>query len=179
LVLTAGPKKMILLMVEILLSLLMSRITYSPVGLSEIVKDSNLIVEVQFVDSFSEEIPVENKESDAPIPPFIRVGTIFNVLAVLKNTTESEIPKTIRVPNENWRRHRAEHKEQYANGPSKSYHIKKYTTEVPSLKEADLLFLHYFQGTYELITKDAYESRAAREKVDILLAAKTRSNKGR
>jgi hypothetical protein len=157
----------------------MSRITYTPVGLSDIVKDSNLIVEVKLIDSFSEEMIILNKNTDSPVPPFIKKGFVFNVLTILKNTTESKIPQTIRVPNENWRRFFDQHKEQYADGPSRSYHIKEYITEVPSLKDADLLFLHYFQEVYELINKDAYESAAAREKVDILLAAKKRSNKGR
>jgi hypothetical protein len=157
----------------------MSRITYTPVGLSDIVQDSNLIVEVKLIDSFSEELTVKDKNSDSPAPPFIKEGFVFSVLTILKNTTEDKIPQTIRVPNENWRRFFAQHKEQYANGPSKSYHLKEYETEVPSLKEADLLFLNYFQGEYELTATDAYEFAAAREKVDILLAAKTRSNKGR
>jgi hypothetical protein len=151
----------------------MSKISYTPAGLSDIVKEANLIVEVQCVDSFAEEITVTG-DAGSIAPPFVKQGFTFKVLTILKNTTGSKIPETIRVPNEDWRRRLAQHKEQHADGKSKSYHIKEYPTDVASLKEAELLFLHYFQDVYELITKDSYESSEAREKVDILLAAKTR-----
>jgi hypothetical protein len=40
------------------------------------------------------------------------------------------------------------------------------------MKNADILFLHHFQGTFELEAKGAFESAAALEKITMLIAAK-------
>jgi len=94
------------------------------------------------------------------------------VISVLKNTAAIQVPPTIRVPKEEWRRFLSQHKERYANGPSKSFGVKQYTTDVPSMEQADILFLHHFQDSFELETQDSFESAAAREKIEMLLAAR-------
>ena len=40
------------------------------------------------------------------------------------------------------------------------------------MKDADILFLHHFQGTFELEVKDSFESLGALEKITILISAK-------
>ncbi|AYB32374.1 hypothetical protein [Chryseolinea soli] len=150
----------------------MSIINHTPVELSDIVKESNLIVEVRCIEPFTEEIAIKGDGSGAAIKPFKKKGFVFNVISVLKNTAAIQVPPTIRVPNEEWRRSLNQHKELYANGISKSYGVKQYVTDVPSLKRADILFLHHFQDNFELETQDSFESAAAREKIDMLLAAR-------
>lgn len=88
---------------------------------------------------------------------------------VLKNTARIEVPNKIQVPNENWRRSLSQHKEQYAGGPSKSYSVPAYATDVPSPQKASILFLQHFQGMFDLAAKDAFEIAAAEEKITMLL----------
>jgi len=150
----------------------MSIIQSSEISLSELVKESNLIVKVKFVELFKESLPVFDRskdQNDKPIPPFIKKGCIFQVLGVLKNTARIEVPEKIQVPNENWRRSQSQHKETYAGGPSKSYNVPTYTTEVSPLKKAAILFLHHFQGMFDLAAKNAFEDLAAEEKITMLL----------
>jgi hypothetical protein len=82
-----------------------------------------------------------------------------------------EVPQTIRVPNANWRRSLSQYKELYG-GPSKSYSVKYYNTEVKSMRSATILFLHHFESTFELETKGSYESVEALDKIIMLLKAK-------
>ena len=150
----------------------MSIIRSTEISLSELVKESNLILKVKFLELFKESLPVIDKvkdQSDNSIPPFIKQGCLFEVVGVLKNTARIEVPEKIQVPRENWRRSQSQHKEKYAGGPSKSYTVPTYTTEVSSLQKASILFLHYFQGMFDLMAKNAFESTAAEEKIKILL----------
>jgi len=146
----------------------MSRITNTPVEIFEIVKESNLIVEVEFVKPFAEVVVVKGID---PNPPFIKKGCEFKVINVLKNTGNITVPQTILVPNENWRRSLSDYKNEYGDGPSKSYEVKYYETDVPSFKKAQILFLHQFQNTFELEVKGAFESKEALDKVTILIAS--------
>jgi hypothetical protein len=153
----------------------MSIIRHTPISLTDVIKDSNLIVEVQCAGPFREEIPVKDRSGKAPAPPFIKKGFIFNVQKVLKNTTTtSTIPETIQVPDENWRRFLSQHNEQYAGASGRSYHVREYETDVPSVEEAKILFLNYFQDMYDFTAKDSFESMDALEKIEKLMAAKQR-----
>ena len=145
----------------------MSRITYTPVELSEVVSESNLIVEVECIGPFSEDVVVKGIDHS----PFVKKGFDFRIKNVLKNKDKVKVPATIRVPNENWRRRLSEYKNMYGDGPSKSYGVKEYETEVKSIDKAEILFLHQFQDSYELEVKDSYESLDAMEKVTILIAS--------
>lgn len=107
-----------------------------------------------------------------PAPPFKKKGFVFRVKKVVKNPDKIDVPQTMRVPVEGWRRSLSQHKEQYAGGPRKSYGVRKYETEVSSMKNADILFLHHFQGTFELEARDSFESAEALEKIMILIEAK-------
>jgi len=150
----------------------MSIIRYTPLELSEIVEESNLILEVKCTGPYTEEVAIKSNDQEAAVKPFIKEGFVFNVISVLKNTAAIVVPQTIRVPKEEWRRSFSQHKERYANGPSKSYGVKEYITDVRSMKKADILFLHHFQGIYELTASDSFESVAAREKIEMLVAAR-------
>lgn len=147
----------------------MSRITTISIELSEIVEESNLIVQVECIAPFNEEITVKGID---PNPPFIKSGFDFSVKKVLKNTGKINVPPVIRVPNENWRRRLAEYKHSYGDGVSKSYEIKEYKTDVRTIKKASVLFLHHFQDTFELEVKDAFESLDSIEKITILIDSK-------
>ena len=142
------------------------------ISLSELVKESNLILQVKFIKIFNETIPVIDKSSDQtgkPIPPFIKKGCVFKVLGVLKNTAHITVPENIPIPNENWHRSLNRHKEIYAGGKQKSYNVPTYRTEVSSLRKAFIVFLHHFQGMFDLAAKDAFEDHAAEEKIKMLL----------
>src|SRR5688500_292801 len=102
----------------------MSIIRYTPLELSEIVEESNLILEVKCTEPYTEEVAIKSDNPQAPVPPFIKEGFVFSVLSVLKNTAAIVVPQTIRVPKEEWRRFLSQHKEAHANGPSKSYGVK-------------------------------------------------------
>lgn len=136
----------------------MSIIRNNIVSLETIVTTSNVIVEVQCIKSYEESISIASEDSTRPIPDFIKKGLLFRIKRVLKNTTENTLPETIRVPDENWRRSLSQHKEHYANGPSKSFTVNTYETRVPSIKDADILFLSHFQDTFNLISKNSFES---------------------
>lgn len=149
----------------------MSIIENTYVGLADIVNEANLILAVEFVEAFTEDVVIKSVDPKLPPPPFKKKGFVFTVKAVLKNTAKITVPQTIRVPKEEWRRSLSQHKEKYANGPSKSYEVKQYETEVDSMKNADILFLHHFQGTFELEVKGSFESVEAHEKITILIEA--------
>jgi hypothetical protein len=149
----------------------MSTIKKTPIELSTIVEEANLILSVAYLEPFTEEIIVKSVNADVPVPHFEKKGCIFRVKAILKNSQQINVPETIRVPNEDWRRSLNRHKEKYADGSSKSYDVKEYETEVKSIKKADILFLHHFQGTFELEVKDSFESNKALDKITILISA--------
>lgn len=152
----------------------MSIIRSSEISLSELVEESNLIVQVKFIELFKETVPVIDRskgETDKLIPPFIKQGCVFQVLGVIKNTARVIVPEKIHVPNENWHRSLSQHKETHAGGKSKSYNVPTYRTEVPSMKKAAILFLHHFQGMYDLAAKDAFEDATAEEKIKMLIDA--------
>ena len=150
----------------------MSIIRSTEISLSELIKESNLILQVKFIELFNEAIPVVDKSSnqaDKRIPPFIKKGCVFQVQGVLKNTARITVPEKIHVPKENWHRSLSQHKEAYANGKSKSYNVPTYTSEAPSLRKASIVFLHHFQGMFDLAAKDAFEDAAAEEKIKMLM----------
>jgi hypothetical protein len=144
----------------------MSRIKNIPLELSEVVKESNLIVEVECIEPFTEEVVVKGVD---PNPPFIKKGFVFKVKQILKNSGKIEVPPTIRVPNEGWRRLLSQYKEKHSDGVSKSYEVKFYDSEVSTIKKADVLFLHQFQNTFELEARDSFESSEAMEKITMLI----------
>lgn len=149
-----------------------SIIRSSEISLSELVEESNLILQVKFIELFKETIPVidrSNGQTDKAIPPFIKKGCVFQVLGVLKNTARVIVPDKIHVPNENWHRSLSQHKEAHAGGKRKSYNVPTYSTEVSSMRKAAILFLHHFQGMYDLAAKDSFEDAAAEEKIKMLL----------
>ncbi len=149
----------------------MSVVKYIPVELSDIVTTADLILAVDCVEPFTEDVSVKSADPKTPAPPFKKKGFIFRVKGILKNSEKINVPPTIQVPNEDWRRSLSQHKQKYADGVSKSYDVKKYATEVRSIKNANIIFLHHFQGTYELEVKGAFESNEALEKITILIAA--------
>jgi hypothetical protein len=145
----------------------MSLINYDPQSLTDIIEESNLILEGIFVGEFKEEILVKSADSTA-VPPFIKKGIVFQVNTVLKNDTRIQIPVSIQVPEEGWRRSLSQHKAK--NGADdKLYTVKEYETEAPSFKAATILFLHYFQGIFELSTKGSYEIETIKGKLEPLL----------
>jgi hypothetical protein len=146
-------------------------------SLSKLVEDSNLILKVKFVSVFKESVPITDKQKDPSntyIPPFMKQGCTFQVLSVLKNTARMEVPESVEVPNENWRRLLSKHKEKFAGGSNKSYNVPIYITEVPSLKKATIIFLNYFQGMFDLTAIDAFENEEGEEKVKMLLGTEDR-----
>lgn len=150
----------------------MSIIRSIEISLSELVKESNLILQVKFIGSFKETIPIidrSEEKTDKVIPPFLKKGAVFRVLGVLKNTARIVVPEEIQVPNENWHRSLNQHKEAHAGGKSKSYNVPTYATEVASIQKAVILFLHHFQGMYDLAAKDSFEDKGAEEKIRMLL----------
>lgn len=145
-------------------------------SLQQLIEKSDLVLEVEFIEEYTEKIMLESKEDPKKkIPPFLKKGCVFRTGKVLKNSQGITVPEIIKVPNENWHRFLSQHKEQYLNGPSKSYLIEEYITEVASMKEATVLFLYHFQGTYDLAARGAFESDAALEKIELLLKATKRS----
>jgi hypothetical protein len=150
----------------------MSIIRSTEISLSDLVTESNLILKVKFVALFKESLPVIDKSKDQTsqtIPPFMKQGVIFKVLGILKNTARIEIPEKIQVPNENWRRSLNQHKEKHADGPGKLYNVPVYITEVSSLRKASIIFLHHFQGMFDLAAKNAFENLDAEEKIVMLV----------
>jgi hypothetical protein len=147
----------------------MSIIKKIRVELSDIVKEANLILMVDYLESFIEDVAI--KGVDQSVPPFKKKGFVFKVKSVLKNTAKIEVPETISVPKEDWRRSFSQHKEQYAGGSSKSFAVKEYETSVKSIQKADIIFLHHFQGSFDLEVKNAFESTEELEKITMLIAA--------
>ena len=141
------------------------------VELSDIVEEANLILEVAFMEPFIEEVAVKSADPNVPVAPFKKKGIAFTVKNVLKNKGNITLPKTIRVPNEDWRRSLSQYKEVHAGGPTKSYTVKCYKTGLASMKNADIIFLHHFQGSFELEVKGSFESAAELEKITMLIAA--------
>ena len=150
----------------------MSIIRSKEISLSELVEESNLIVRVKFSEVYKESVTVVDKSGDqspTSIPPFVKQGCVFTVLSVLKNTARIELPEKIQVPNENWRRSLSQYKEKYVAGPSKSYTVPTYITDVTSIKKASIIFLHHFQGMFDLAARDAFENFGAEEKILMLI----------
>lgn len=151
----------------------MSIIRSLEVSLSDVIGLANLIVEVEFVEHYREEVPIVRRTKEEspsePIPPFIKKGCVFRVKGILKNEGKSKVPETIPVPDENWHRFYSQHKERYAGGVSKSFTVQEYNTEVKAIEKASILFLHYFQDTYELVARRAFEDGAAKEKISMIL----------
>jgi hypothetical protein len=150
----------------------MSIIKNIEVELSDLVKDSNVILEVAYAETFVEEVAVKSTDPKVSPPPFKKQGVVFTVTNILKSDDKIEIPQTIRVPNEGWRRSLSQHKERYAGGVSKSYGVKEYKTDVKSMRNATILFLHHFQNSFELEGKNSFESVEARDKIMMLLKSK-------
>lgn len=150
----------------------MSKIEYREMSLSEVIEDSNLVVEVKFIELFQEEVPIAHKDStvaSGKFPPFIKKGDVFNVIRVLKNTGKIKVPETIRVPNENWRRFLGQHKEQHLQAPSKSYSVPEYVSTLKTAAKASVLFLNHFQDMYEFTARNSWEGKAELEKVEMLI----------
>jgi hypothetical protein len=147
-------------------------------GLSQLVEESNLVLEVKFLERFKEELPLHNKDSknaEKPVPAFVKKGCVFKTGTVFKNNTGIKaIPEKIQVPDENWRRLFSEHKEKYLKTADRAYTIKEYHSEVPSLDKASILFLSHFQGMFELTAQGAFESSEAQEKIQMLVASTKR-----
>lgn len=150
----------------------MSSMENTVVELSDLVKECNLIVEVEYLESFQEEVAIKQFDANVSVPPFVKKGIVFTIQTVLKNKDAIKLPQTIQVPNEGWRRLLDKHKERYAGKAAKSYGVKEYKTEVTSMRNATLLFLHHFQGTFELEAKNSFESNEALEKITMLLKLK-------
>ncbi|MDF2454285.1 MAG: hypothetical protein K0R51_278 [Cytophagaceae bacterium] len=149
----------------------MSIIKDQEVSLPTIILQANLIVEVRCIDTFEEEVLVLSDDKKEGVKPFIKKGLVYQVTSILKNTTDHPmaVDTRIRVPHENWRRSFSQHKEAYAGGPSKSFTVTSYTTEVPSMAEAGILFLHAFKDTYQLVSKNAFEQTIKKEQIEGLI----------
>lgn len=143
-------------------------------SLSEVIEDSNLVVEVKFIELYQEEVSITNKRATTgqeKFPPFIKKGEVFKVIRVLKNTGKIKVPEIIRVPNENWRRFLGQHKEQHLQAPSKSYTVPEYVSTLKTTAKAAVLFLNHFQDMYEFAARNSWESKAELEKVEMLISA--------
>jgi uncharacterized protein (UPF0335 family) len=152
----------------------MSKTQSRELSLSEVIDESNLVVEVEFIERFEEEVPVINRDSkntsQEAVPPFLKKGYIFKIKKVLKNSGDIKVPEKINVPDEDWRRALSQHKEKYTKSPAKSHAVMRYSPDVKSITKAFILFLHHFQGMYELTAKNAFESKAAQEKISMLIS---------
>ena len=144
-------------------------------GLSKLIEESNLIVEVEFVERYKEDVVIINKDlknqAREPIPPFLKKGCVFKTNNILKNSTGIDIPERIKVPEESWRRSFNDHKKKYLNDAVKSYTVHEYITGVKSISKATILFLQHFQGWFELTAKNAFEDNSAHEKIKMLMAS--------
>jgi hypothetical protein len=150
----------------------MSVIQSQKISLTEVIEDSNIIIEVGWIKSYSEEITISLKGStiaSKAFPPFIKKGNVFLVRNILKNTSGVKLPESINVPDENWRRSLGQHKEKYLKGTGKSYTVKEYPTNVKRISGAALLFLHHFQDMYELTARDSFDDKTVIEKVVIIM----------
>jgi len=152
----------------------MSRIEYREMSLSEVIEDSNLVVEVKFLEHYQEEVAIAHKDAKAAAEkfiPFIKRGDVFKVIRVLKNTGKLKVPETINVPNENWRRLLGQHKEQHLQAPAKSYTVPEYVSSLKKTTKAAVLFLNHFQDMYEFTARNSWEGKAELEKVEMLIEA--------
>ncbi|NOT76791.1 MAG: hypothetical protein HOP08_17840 [Cyclobacteriaceae bacterium] len=156
----------------------MSIIRDRELSLSELIEESNLVVEVGFIKKYTEEVAVTRMDSFETFPPFIKKGNIFKVKGVLKNTAKITVPEEIKVPEENWRRSLSQHKEAVMNGPSKSYTVPEYKTEVKSISKAGILFLHHFQDMFDLTAKNAFEDLNSKEKITMIIQDENPFDKG-
>lgn len=151
----------------------MSQVDYRQMSLSEVIEESNLVVEVKFIELFQEEVPIAHKDSNVAsgkFPPFIKKGDVFKVIRVLKNTGKVKVPETIRVPNENWRRFLGQHKELHLQAPAKSYTVPEYVSTLKTAAKASVLFLNHFQDRYEFTARNSWEGKAELEKIEMLIA---------
>ncbi len=149
----------------------MSTIQYNELSISELIEESTLIVEVELIGPFQEEVAVIDRNAtntSTPITPFIKKGHSFKIKNVLKNKGDN-IPERINVPDEDWRRSLSQYKEVHANGPSKSFTVAKYKSDVKSITKATVLFLNHFQGMYDLTAANSFENDKALEKINMLL----------
>ena len=144
----------------------MSIIKHLEVTLNTLISESNLIVEVSYIEPFEEEVPIPDHSS---AKPFLKQGLVFQVKNILKNTEGYTVGSVIRVPYANWRRSFSQHKEFHANGPSKSFTVKNYNTSVPSMKDAEILFLHAFSTTYHLTAEQAFEWATMKKEIEDLI----------
>lgn len=143
-------------------------------SLSEVIEDSNLVVEVRFLEHYQEEVAIAHKDPKASLekfPPFSKKGNVFKVIRVLKNDGKIKIPETIKVPNENWRRFLGQHKEAHLQAPAKSYTVPEYISSIKTAEKASVLFLNYFQDMYEFTARNSFENKVALEKVEMLISA--------
>lgn len=144
----------------------MSIIRHTEVTLNTLISESNLIMEVLYLEPFKEEVPIPDHPA---AKPFLKEGLVFQVKTILKNTENLTVDAFIRVPHENWRRSFSQHKEFHANGPSKSYGVKIYNTSVPSMKDAEILFLQAFHSTYDLVAEHAFEWADKKKQIEDLI----------
>lgn len=152
----------------------MSKIEYREMSLSDVIEDSNLVVEVRFLEHFQEEVAIAHKDvktASKKFPPFIKKGDVFKIIRVLKNTGKINVPETIHVPDENWRRVLGQHKEQHLQAQSKSYTVPEYVSTLKTTTKAAVLFLNHFQDMYEFTARNSWESKAELEKVEMLINA--------
>ncbi|MDB5257395.1 MAG: hypothetical protein JWM14_2090 [Chitinophagaceae bacterium] len=144
----------------------MSIIRHVVVTLITLISESNLIVEVRYVEPYEEEVPIPDHPS---AKPFLKQGLVFQVKDILKNSEDYAIGTTIRVPHADWKRSFSQHKEFHANGPSKSYSVKTYNSSVPSMKDAEILFLQAFHTSYDLAAEHAFEWADRRKQIEDLI----------
>lgn len=151
----------------------MSQVDYREMSLSEVIEESNLVVEVKFIKSFQEEVSIAHKGSMAgsgTFPSFVKKGGIFKVIRVLKNSGKIKVPGTIPVPDENWRRFLGQHKELHLQAPAKSYTVPEYVSTLKTAANASVLFLNHFQDMYEFTARNSWEGKAELEKIEMLIA---------
>ena len=149
----------------------MSRIKFEIVELADLVKQARLILAVEYLKPFSDDVMVQRIGSDVPVPPFRKTGSVLRVKATLKNSDSIDLPETIHVPVEGWRRALSQHKERHAGGPSKSYTVKQYKTDLASMNDAGIVFLRDFQGSFELEAMGAFTSITALDQIKLLIKA--------
>ncbi len=139
----------------------MSIIRYTDLSLKELLGKSSLVLEVSWLHSYQEEVPIITPDKNLPdsIPPFIKRGNVFTVKRILKNEEKISVPETIQVPNENWRRFFSQHKAQYLDAPNKSFGVEQYQSSLASIEQAGILFLRNTNTTYELAAAKAFEDR--------------------
>src|SRR4051812_8757538 len=148
----------------------MSSTLPTELSLSEVIEESNLIVEVVFIATSQEEVPIKGSAGQSTsAPPFIKKTNVFDVKSILKNAGEIKVPAQLIIPDQQWRSALSKHKEKYAGGPKKLFPVIEYKTQVKSIKQATLLFLHQFQNTFELTAKNSFEDDATKEKISMLI----------